>query len=214
MLLVQVEGGGQGALGLVCAHRAAAQQRIGALSSASGLCGGFGRELVKLKAASGDSGDAWLVEPDHYYQGRLSTARCSRRAIRAAQGCKKLLAGTTSATPDPSTGVIMASPKAAIVTGGPEGHTPPVEVEGGGPGALGLVCVHRVAARQRIGALFSASGGFAAVLAANWPSSRPSVAAQKMRGWWSLTITTKAGSVQPAMLGGATGPLPWGRWAV
>ena len=23
-----------------------------------------------------------------------------------------------------------------------------------------------------------------------------------------------AGSVQPAMLGGATGPLPWGRWAV
>ena len=38
--------------------------------------------------------------------------------------------------------------------------------------------------------------------------------AQKMRGWWSLTITTKAGSVQPAMLGGATGPLPWGRWAV
>ena len=91
VLLVQVEGGGQGALGLVCAHRAAAQQRIGALSSASGLCGGFGRELVKLKAASGDSGDAWLVEPDHYYQGRLSTARCSRRAIRAAQGCKKYL---------------------------------------------------------------------------------------------------------------------------
>ena len=108
----------------------------------------------------------------------------------------------------------MASPKATIVTGGPEGHGPAVEVEGGGLGALGLVCVHRVAARQRIGALFSASGGFAAVLAANWPSSRPSVAAQKMRGWWSLTITTKAGSVQPAMLGGATGPLPWGRWAV
>ena len=61
---------------------------------------------------------------------------------------------------------------------------------------------------------FSVRRGFAAVLAANWPSSRPSVAAQKMRGWWSLTITTKAGSVQPAMLGGATGPLPWGRWAV
>ena len=26
-----------------------------------GLCGGFGRELAKLKAVSGDSGDAWLV---------------------------------------------------------------------------------------------------------------------------------------------------------
>ena len=73
-------------------------------------------------------------------------------------------------TPDPSTGVIMASPKAAIVTGGPEGHGPPVEVEGGGLGALGLVCVHRAAARQRTVALSSASGPFAAGLAADWPS--------------------------------------------
>ena len=69
-----------------------------------------------------------------------------------------------------STGVLMASPKATIVTGGPEGHGPPVEVEGGGPGALGLVCVHRAAARQRTVALSSASGPFAAGLAADWPS--------------------------------------------
>ena len=52
----------------------------------------------------------------------------------------------------------MASPKATIVTGDPEGHGPAVEVEGGGLGALGLVCVHRAAARQRIVALSSASG--------------------------------------------------------
>ena len=69
-----------------------------------------------------------------------------------------------------STGVLMASPKATIVTGGPEGHGPPVEVEGGGLGALGLVCVHRAAARQRTVALSSASGPFAAGLAADWSS--------------------------------------------
>ena len=66
----------------------------------------------------------------------------------------------------------MASPKATIVTGGPEGHGPAVEVEGGGLGALGLVCVHRAAARQRIVmvALSSVSRSFAAGLAADWPS--------------------------------------------
>lgn len=96
VLLVQVEGGGQGALGLVCAHRAAAQQRIGALSSASGLCGGFGRELAKFKAVSGGSEDARLVEPDHHHQGRLSTAGYARRGYGAAAmgplgGVKQLL---------------------------------------------------------------------------------------------------------------------------
>ena len=70
----------------------------------------------------------------------------------------------------PSTGVLMALPKATIVTGGPEGHGTPVEVEGGGLGALGLVCVHRATARQRTVALSSASGPFAAGLAADWPS--------------------------------------------
>ena len=64
----------------------------------------------------------------------------------------------------------MASPKATIVTGDPEGHGPAVEVEGGGLGALGLVCVHRATARQRVVALSSASGPFAAGLAADWPS--------------------------------------------
>ena len=129
---------------------------------------------------------------------------------------QKVLAGTTSATPDPSTGVIMASPKAAIVTGGPEGHTPPVEVEGGGPGALGLVCVHRVAARQRIGAIFSASGlcgGFGRELAKFKAVSGGSEDARLVEPDHHHQGRL-AGSVQPAMLGGATGPLPWGRWAV
>ena len=52
----------------------------------------------------------------------------------------------------------MASPQAAIVTGGLKGHVLLVQVEGGGQGALGLVCAHRAAAQQRIGALSSASG--------------------------------------------------------
>ena len=60
----------------------------------------------------------------------------------------KVLADTTSATPDRSTGVIMALPKATIVTGRLEGLGPRVQVEGGGLGALGLVCVHRAAARM------------------------------------------------------------------
>ena len=42
---------------------------------------------------------------------------------------EKVLAGTTSATPHRSTGVIMALPKATIVTGGLEGHGSRVEVE-------------------------------------------------------------------------------------
>ena len=82
----------------------------------------------------------------------------------------KVLADTTSATPDRSTGVIMALPKATIVTGGLEGHGPRVEVGGGGLGALGLVGVQRAAARQRTVALSSASGPLAAGLAADWPS--------------------------------------------
>ena len=66
----------------------------------------------------------------------------------------------------------MALPKATVVTGGLEGHGPRVEVGGGGLGALGLVCVHRAAARQRIVmvALSSVSRPFAAGLAADWPS--------------------------------------------
>ena len=55
----------------------------------------------------------------------------------------------------------MALPKATVVTGGLEGHGPRVEVGGGGLGALGLVYVHRAAARQRTVALSSASGPFA-----------------------------------------------------
>ena len=43
----------------------------------------------------------------------------------------------------------MALPKATVVTGGLEGHGPRVEVGGGGLDALGLVYVHRAAARQR-----------------------------------------------------------------
>ena len=34
------------------------------------------------------------------------------------------------------------------------------------------------------------------VIAADWPSRRPSVAAQEMSGWWSLTSTTKADSAR------------------
>ena len=83
---------------------------------------------------------------------------------------EKVLAGTTSATPHRSTGVIMALPKATIVTGGLEGHDPLPQVKGGGLGALGLVGVQRAAARQRTVALFSASGPLAAGLAADWPS--------------------------------------------
>ena len=66
----------------------------------------------------------------------------------------------------------MALPKATVVTGGLEGHGSLVEVGGGGLGALGLVCVHRAAARQRIVmvALSSVSRPFAAGLAADWPS--------------------------------------------
>ena len=64
----------------------------------------------------------------------------------------------------------MALPKATVVTGGLEGHGPRVEVGGGGLDALGLVYVHRAAARQRTVALSSASGPFAAGLAADWPS--------------------------------------------
>ena len=66
----------------------------------------------------------------------------------------------------------MALPKATVVTGGLEGHGPRVRVEvgGGGLDALGLVYVHRAAARQRTVALSSASGPFAAGLAADWPS--------------------------------------------
>ena len=51
----------------------------------------------------------------------------------------KVLADTTSATPDRSTGVIMALPKASIVTGGLEGHDPLPRVEGGGQDALNSV---------------------------------------------------------------------------
>ena len=83
---------------------------------------------------------------------------------------EKVLAGTTSATPHRSTGVIMALPKATIVTGGLEGHDPLPRVKGGGLGALGLVGVQRAAARQRTVALSSASGPLAAGLAADWPS--------------------------------------------
>jgi hypothetical protein len=64
----------------------------------------------------------------------------------------------------------MALPKATVVTGGLEGHDARVEVGGGGLGALGLVYVYRAAARQRTVALSSASGPFAAGLAADWPS--------------------------------------------
>ena len=46
------------------------------------------------------------------------------------------------------------------------------------------------------------------VIAADWPSRRPSVAAQEMSGWWSLTSTTKADSAQPAVLGGRSAA-PW-----
>ena len=111
------------------------------------------------------AGGAWLAPPGSAQYRRLCSAGPSGRS-----GVHKVLAGTTRATPDTSTRVIMALPKATIVTGGPDGHVTPVEVEGGGLGALGLVCVHRAAARQRIVALSSVSRPFAAGLAADWPS--------------------------------------------
>ena len=111
------------------------------------------------------AGGAWLAPPGSAQYRRLCSAGPSGRS-----GVHKVLAGTTRATPDRSTGVLMALPKATIVTGGPEGHGTPVEVEGGGLGALGLVGVQRAAARQRTVALSSASGPLAAGLAADWPS--------------------------------------------
>ena len=115
------------------------------------------------------AGGAWLAPPGSAQYRRLRSAGPSGRS-----GVHKVLAGTTSATPDTSTRVIMALPKATIVTGGLEGHGPRVrvrvEVGGGGLGALGLVGVQRAAARQRTVALSSASGPFAAGLAADWPS--------------------------------------------
>ena len=44
--------------------------------------------MAKLKAVSGDSGDEWLVEPEHHHQGRLSTAGCARRGYGAAGRCE------------------------------------------------------------------------------------------------------------------------------
>ena len=111
------------------------------------------------------AGGAWLAPPGSAQYRRLCSAGPSGRS-----GVHKVLAGTTRATPHTSTRVIMALPKATIVTGGPEGHGTSVEVEGGGLGALGLVGVQRAAARQRTVALSSASGPLAAGLAADWPS--------------------------------------------
>ena len=111
------------------------------------------------------AGGAWLAPPGSAQYRRLRSAGPSGRS-----GVHKVLAGTTGATPDTSTRVIMALPKATIVTGGLEGHGPRVEVGGGGLGALGLVGVQRAAARQRTVALSSASGPLAAGLAADWSS--------------------------------------------
>ena len=148
------------------------------------------------------AGGAWLAPPGSAQYRRLCSEGPSGRS-----GVHEVLAGTTRATPDTSTRVMMALPKASIVTGRLEGHGPSVEVESGGLGALGSVCVHRAAAQQRTVALASASGPFAVGFAADWPSSRPSVATQEMSGWWSLTTTTRVGWVQRAMLGGPIGPL-------
>ena len=52
---------------------------------------------------------------------------------------EKVLAGTTSATPHRSTGVIMALPKASIVTVGLEGHDPLPQDEAGGQDVLSSV---------------------------------------------------------------------------
>ena len=96
------------------------------------------------------AGGAWLAPPGSAGYSGLCSAGPSGRS-----GVHKVLAATTSATPDTSIRVIMALPKATIVTGGPEGHGPAVGVEGGGLGALGLVGVQRAAARQRTVALSS-----------------------------------------------------------
>ena len=83
------------------------------------------------------AGGAWLAPPGSAQYRRLRSAGPSGRS-----GVHKVLAGTTSATPDTSTRVIMALPKVAIVaivTGGLEGHDPLPQVEGGGQDALSSV---------------------------------------------------------------------------
>ena len=107
------------------------------------------------------AGGAWLAPPGSAQYRRLCSAGPSGRS-----GVPKVLADTTSATPDPSAGVVMASPKVAIVTGGLGGHGLLAQVEGGGRDALGSVCAHGGPMRQRTWALFSAFAGFADIFAA------------------------------------------------
>ena len=87
----------------------------------------------------------WLAGLDHHHQDHLRTAGCAWRSYGAAGWCENNCWPTGSAQ-STQLALLMASPKAIIVTGGPEGHGPAVEVEGEGLGALGLVCVHRAAA--------------------------------------------------------------------
>ena len=90
------------------------------------------------------AGGAWLAPPGSAQYRRLCSAGPSGRS-----GVHEVLAGTTSATPDTSTRVIMASSKASIVTGRLEGHGALAQVEGGGLDALGSVLAHRGAKWQR-----------------------------------------------------------------
>ena len=84
----------------------------------------------------GELGGATSPPPPRWAEtSRLCSAGPSGRS-----GVQKVLAGTTSAAPDPSPRVILASPKVVIVTGGLEGHDPLPQVEGGGQDALGSVC--------------------------------------------------------------------------
>ena len=80
------------------------------------------------------AGGAWLAPPGSAQYRRLCSEGPSGRS-----GVHEVLAGTTSATPDTSTRVIMALPKVAIVTGGLEVHDPLPRVEGGGQDALNSV---------------------------------------------------------------------------
>ena len=90
----------------------------------------------------------WVVLLHYHHQGGLRPAGYARPVRRAAPGCKKYLPAPQCGT-RPLTPVILALPKAAMVTGGLEGHDPPGEVEGGGLDALASVSAHRGAKRQR-----------------------------------------------------------------
>ena len=114
------------------------------------------------------AGGASLAPPRLTQHSRLCSA--------GAQRCIKYLPTppdhhSTSATPDHSTEVIMALPKATIVTGRLEGLGPRVEVEGGGLCALGLVLCASCRSTTAHCSTYECVGALcAAGLAADWPS--------------------------------------------